>query len=111
MDLGQFSVSLKVKNIEASLTFYQHLGFTPLPDCGSIKDKWLILKNGETIIGLFEGMLETNLLTFNPKDVRSIEKSLLNNGVEIDTPTANETGPGHIIFRDPDGNVIMLDQW
>lgn len=111
MELGQFSVSLTVKDIEKSRDFYQKLGFEALPECGSVEDKWLILKNNDTVIGLFEGMFDKNMLTFNPKDVRGIEKTLTGQGVTMDTRADGESGPAHIIFRDPDGNVIMLDQW
>ena len=111
MNLGQFSVSLTVKNIEIARDFYQKLGFEAVPDCGSVKDKWLIMKNQEVVIGLFEGMFDHNILTFNPKDVRSIERELVTEGVEMDTPSKGDSGPAHIIFKDPDGNVIMLDQW
>ena len=111
MTLGQFSVSLAVKDIAISRDFYLKLGFEPLPQCGSIEDKWLIMKNGEAVIGLFEGMFDKNMLTFNPSDVRNIEQTLVAQGVSIDTKSEGDSGAAHIIFKDPDGNIIMLDQW
>ncbi|WP_339724516.1 VOC family protein [uncultured Paraglaciecola sp.] len=111
MELGQFSVSLTVKDIKKSKVFYETLGFKALPECGSINDKWLILQKGTTVIGLFEGMFESNILTFNPTDVRSIEKHLQENGMVIETATKGESGPAHCVLKDPDGNVIMFDQF
>ncbi len=110
MELGQFSVSLAVKDIVKSKAFYETLGFETHPECGSIEDKWLILQKGTTVIGLFEGMFENNILTFNPTDVRAVEKHLKENQIAIDTPTTGESGPAHCILKDPDGNVIMFDQ-
>lgn len=110
MQLGQFSVSLTVKDIEASLAFYQALGFEVLPGLGSVAEKWLILKHGEAVIGLFEGMFDHNILTFNPQDARGIEAKLLEAGIAIETPTKGDSGPTHFILKDPDGNVIMCDQ-
>lgn len=111
MQLGQFSLSLTVSDIATSKVFYENLGFVAMASCGSIEDKWLIMKNGDVMIGLFEGMFEENILTFNPDDVRAIEKSLTENGVEMITPVKGDEGPGHCIFKDPDGNTIMLDQF
>ena len=111
MNLGTFSMSLKVKNIVDSKQFYESLGFESMQGCGSVEDKWLIMKQGSTMIGLFEGMLESNILTFNPEDVRAIESHLQQQGIAIDTPTSSDEGPAHLILRDPDGNVIMLDQF
>lgn len=111
MELGQFSVSLTVKDIAKSKSFYETLGFTPHPECGSIEDKWLILQKDTTVIGLFEGMFESNILTFNPTDVRAIEKHLQHNGIVIETPTKGESGPAHCVLKDPDGNTIMFDQF
>lgn len=121
MELGAFSVSLAVKDIEASRSFYEKLGFTVMG--GDQSQGWLILKNGSTVIGLFQGMFEQNILTFNPgwdqsasplasfTDVRDVQKSLEAQGVNITTRADPDTkGPAHIIFSDPDGNVIMLDQ-
>ena len=110
MELGQFSVSLAVKDIAKSKAFYETMGFEALEGCGSIKDKWLILKNNTTVIGLFQDMFENNILTFNPDNARAIEAHLKTNNVNIDTPTSGDSGPAHFILKDPDGNVIMFDQ-
>lgn len=111
MNLGQFSLSLSVKDIAVSKAFYEKLGFNAMQACGSIEDKWLIMKNGNIMIGLFEGMFDENILTFNPDDVRQIQQGLEQHGVDIITPVKGESGPGHCIFKDPDGNTIMLDQF
>ncbi|GAA6184778.1 VOC family protein [Aliiglaciecola sp. 2_MG-2023] len=110
MELGQFSVSLAVKDIVKSKAFYEMLGFKTHEGCGSVEDKWLILQKDTTVIGLFEGMFEDNILTFNPLDVRSIEAHIRKNGYPIDSETQGESGPAHCILKDPDGNVIMFDQ-
>lgn len=110
MELGQFSLSLTVKNIAASKKFYEKMGFSALEGCGGIEEKWLIMQHDSVVIGLFEGMFDNNIITFNPNDVRSIEKTLTENGVEMETSTKGDSGPAHCVFRDPDGNVIMLDQ-
>ncbi|MGJ8680052.1 VOC family protein [Paraglaciecola sp.] len=111
MELGRFSVSLNVKDIVQSQKFYETLGFKTHPDCGSVKDKWLIMEQGNTIIGLFEGMFDKNILTFNPSDARFIEEHLKQNGISIDTPTQGDKGPTHCVLKDPDGNTIMFDQF
>lgn len=111
MDLGLFSLSLAVKNIEVSKEFYEALGFEAMTSCGSIEEKWLIMKNGQTMIGLFEGMFEENILTFNPSDVRSVQEKLAAHGVNIDVPVKGDNGPGHCIVKDPDGNTLMFDQF
>lgn len=121
MELGAFSVSLAVKDIEASRSFYEKLGFSAIG--GDQSRGWLILKNGSTVIGLFQGMFDKNILTFNPgwdqgasplssfTDVREVQKSLDAQGVDITTRAdLDSSGPAHIILSDPDGNVIMLDQ-
>lgn len=121
MELGAFSVSLAVKDIEASRAFYEKLGFSTMG--GDQSQGWLILKNGSTVIGLFQGMFDHNILTFNPgwdqsasplasfTDVRDVQKSLDLQGVGIATRAdPDSTGPAHIVLSDPDGNVIMLDQ-
>lgn len=118
MDLGQFSISLAVKNMNSSLDFYQNFGFEIIdgghmnqgfPD--SENSSWRILKSGHTVIGLFHGMFDDNLMTFNPKDVRSIQKELKKKNVAlIKEADETTTGPEHIILTDPDGNQIMLDQ-
>ena len=121
MDLGAFSISLSVADIEASRDFYQKLGFEPVG--GNIDDNWLILRNGDHVIGLFEGMFEKNMLTFNPgwnqqsretdpfTDVREIQRMLKEQGVEL-YGEADETskGPASITLFDPDGNPILIDQ-
>ncbi|SNY49555.1 Catechol 2,3-dioxygenase [Arsukibacterium tuosuense] len=121
MELGAFSVSLAVKDIAASKAFYEKLGFATMG--GDQGQGWLILKNGSTVIGLFQGMFDKNILTFNPgwdqnaqnmddfTDVRKIQSQLQAQGVTL-IKTADETGsgPAHIVLEDPDGNQIMLDQ-
>jgi catechol 2,3-dioxygenase-like lactoylglutathione lyase family enzyme len=120
MELGAFSVSLNVKDIHQSFDFYQKLGFKVFG--GDIDQNWLILKNGETVIGLFQGMFDKNMLTFNPgwdnsgqdtesfDDIRTIEELLLQQGVALDATTASATGPAHVMLTDPDGNPILIDQ-
>lgn len=120
MKLGAFSVSLAVKDIKKSLDFYQKLGFVNMG--GDINQNWLILKNGSTVIGLFQGMFEENILTFNPgwaqdatslsefDDIRDIERSYLKEGLKLTKKTEKDTGPDHLTLTDPDGNIIMLDQ-
>ncbi|WP_340678228.1 VOC family protein [Paraglaciecola sp.] len=110
MKLGQFSISLNVKNIALSKQFYETLGFVAHPECGSVVDKWLIMQHEKTVIGLFEGMFEHNIITFNPDDVRAIEQHLRSNNITIDSPTSGTSGPTHCILNDPDGNTIMFDQ-
>ena len=121
MELGAFSISLKVKDIKKSVEFYEKLGFTYKG--GNIDQNWIVLKNGSTVIGLFQGFIEENTLTFNPgwdqsasevnpfTDVREIQKKLKEKGVKIDRE-ANETtkGPEYIVLTDPDGNSILIDQ-
>lgn len=121
MQLGAFSVSLAVKDIAASKAFYEKLGFSTMG--GEQSQGWLILKNGDTIIGLFQGMFEKNILTFNPgwdqnaqnlaefTDVRAIQQHLLSQGITLlQSADESSTGPAHIVLEDPDGNQIMLDQ-
>ena len=121
MELGAFSVSLAVKDLQASRAFYEKLGFSAMG--GDAAQGWLIQKNGSTVIGLFQGMFEKNILTFNPgwdqaaqplasfTDVREIQASLDAEGVDITTRAdPDTTGPAHSIRSDPDGNVVMLDQ-
>lgn len=111
MELGQFSVSLAVKDIAKSKAFYEVLGFNACEGCGSVEDKWLIMQLGTTVIGLFEGMFDDNILTFNPSDARAIEKHIKANGYEIVSGTTGESGPTHCVLKDPDGNNIMFDQF
>lgn len=109
MELGTFSVSLAVKDIAASRKFYETLGFKAID--GNQDENWLIMKSGDsTVIGLFQGMFEQNLMTFNPKDVRAIQAHLKQNGVSLIQEAEAGEGPAHIILTDPDGNPIMFDQ-
>lgn len=121
MDLGAFSVSLAVKDLAVSSAFYEKLGFTSVG--GDAEQGWLILRSGTTTIGLFQGMFDSNILTFNPgwsaeaenvdpfTDVREIQEVLLEHGVELDEKVAAEgPGPAYITLRDPDGNSILIDQ-
>jgi catechol 2,3-dioxygenase-like lactoylglutathione lyase family enzyme len=121
MQLGIFSLSLAVKDIEASKVFYEKLGFTKLG--GNEAHKWLILKNGETVIGLFQGMFESNILTFNPgwdssaqnlpefTDVRELQRQLKAQGMQFSTEADESTsGPASFVVVDPDGNSILVDQ-
>jgi len=121
MQLGLFSTSLTVKDIGASREFYEKLGFTVFG--GNAEHNWLIMKNGEHLIGLFKGMFEKNMLTFNPgwdananevnpfTDVRELQRRLKEQGVELLT-SADEstTGPASFTIVDPDGNPILVDQ-
>ena len=111
MELGTFSTSLAVKDIAKSKAFYEKLGFKAHDGCGSIADKWLIMQSGQCIIGLFEGMFDKNILTFNPDDARAIERQLKASGIEIQRGTEGESGPCHFVLQDPDGNQIMFDQF
>jgi catechol-2,3-dioxygenase len=119
--LGAFSISLSVKDLEASRQFYETLGFSVFG--GSMEQKYLIMKNGNALIGLFQGMFEGNILTFNPgwdenannvddfMDVRDIQKHIISNGIELTSKAdATSTGPASIVLSDPDGNVILIDQ-
>jgi catechol 2,3-dioxygenase-like lactoylglutathione lyase family enzyme len=121
MELGAFSVSLAVKDIQASKDFYEKLGFEAF--MGDISQNWLILRNGEHVIGLFQGMFERNILTFNPgwdsqarkvesfTDVRELQRQLKAGGVQlISEADEGTTGPASLMLVDPDGNTILLDQ-
>jgi lactoylglutathione lyase len=120
MNLGQFSISLAVKDALASVEFYKKFGFKVIdgghlnqafadPEDGSTK--WRILKNGEAVIGVFQGMFDTNTLTFNPKDARFIQRQLKEQGITIITEAdETTTGPAHLFLMDPDGNPILIDQ-
>jgi catechol 2,3-dioxygenase-like lactoylglutathione lyase family enzyme len=123
MKLGAFSVSLAVKDIKTSKAFYEKLGFKEFG--GDLEQGYLMLKNGQTVIGLFQGMFEGNILTFNPgwdqeakevkdyDDVRKIQESLESDGVELiqKVDKDNPKGPGSITLKDPDGNSILIDQF
>ena len=121
MQLGAFSVSLAVKDIEASKVFYEKLGFTVFH--GNQAQNWLIMKNGDTVIGLFQGMFENNILTFNPgwnsdaqplsefTDVRALQRQLKDGGLSLITEAdESSTGPASFMIADPDGNTILIDQ-
>lgn len=109
MNLGQFSLSLAVKDIRASRRFYESLGFEAYDDHED--ENWIILRNGNTYLGLFQGMFENNLLTFLPSDVRAIQRRLKEQGIQpITEAEESGTGPAHVILADPDGNSILLDQ-
>jgi lactoylglutathione lyase len=121
MELGAFSVSLAVKDIKASRDFYEKLGFTS--SFGDISQNWLILKNGPHVIGLFQGMFEKNMLTFNPgwnqdagsldsfTDVRELQRQLKAAGITLMSEAdENGSGPAHFMVVDPDGNPILVDQ-
>ena len=121
MKLGAFSISLSVKDIHASKAFYENLGFSVF--AGDIERNYLIMKNGESLIGLFQGMFENNIITFNPgwdssantlqdfDDVRTIQKSLKEKGIQLATEADESTsGPASFVVVDPDGNTILIDQ-
>ena len=124
MELGAFSMSLNVADLAASRTFYEALGFEMTG--GDADHGYAIMKNGQTTIGLFHGMFEHNILTFNPGltnqmerieeflDVRAIQERLRAAGIQLETPVADDagdTGPAHLIVVDPDGNPVMIDQF
>lgn len=121
MKLGAFSISLNVRDLDVSKRFYESLGFSVF--AGSMKHNYLIMKNGNALVGLFQGMFEGNILTFNPgwdenaknidqfDDVRAIQRELKSKGIElISEADENTSGPASITMKDPDGNVILLDQ-
>ena len=121
MDLGNFSVSLAVRDLDASRRFYEALGFTVFHD--QSEQGWMILKGSGATIGLFQGMFERNILTFNPgwdengqpvegaMDIREIQKRLKGTGLALDTEADEAgTGPASVMLHDPDGNPILLDQ-
>ena len=121
MDLGAFSVSLAVQDIETSRRFYEKLGFVVFG--GVAEQNWLILKNGDHIVGLFQGMFDKNMLTFNPgwdsdanelesfTDVRELQRLLKEQGLEfLSEVDAESSGPGSFVVLDPDGNPVLVDQ-
>lgn len=121
MKLGAFSISLDVKDIQKSKEFYERLGFSKLG--GDVNQKWLILKNETSIIGLFEGMFDKNIITFNPgwdenaknvdpfDDVSTIQANLKSSGIKLTAEAdVSGSGPAHITLTDPDGNSILIDQ-
>ena len=120
MQLGNFSISLNVKDIHASRVFYETLGFSAIT--GDEAHHWLVMTNGEANIGLFQGMFEKNMLTFNPgwdhkgqelptfTDIRDIQKQIKAAGIAFEQEATEETGPASFLIRDPDGNPILVDQ-
>lgn len=121
MKLGAFSISLSVKDIHASKEFYESLGFSVF--AGDIAKNYLIMKNEASLVGLFQGMFENNILTFNPgwdtnaaalenfDDVREIQKSLKEKGIKLESEADESTkGPASFVVLDPDGNAILIDQ-
>ena len=121
MQLGTFSISLAVKDLEASKRFYENFGFSVF--AGDASQNWLIIKNGDHVIGLFQGMFERNILTFNPgwdnnaqaldslTDVRELQRQLKARGVQLQQEAdENTTGPASFVAVDPDGNPILVDQ-
>ena len=121
MELGAFSISLAVKDLQASKSFYEKLGFQVF--AGNAAQNWLILKNGDHVIGLFQGMFEKNTLTFNPgwdqnaqklatfTDIRDLQRQLKAQGVQLQQEAdETTTGPAHFFLFDPDGNPILVDQ-
>jgi catechol 2,3-dioxygenase-like lactoylglutathione lyase family enzyme len=121
MELGAFSVSLNVKDLKASKEFYENLGFSVF--AGEMERNYLIMKNGKALVGLFQGMFDKNILTFNPgwdesankvdgfKDVRDIQKALKRKGMElIREADESSSGPASITLIDPDGNPVLIDQ-
>jgi catechol 2,3-dioxygenase-like lactoylglutathione lyase family enzyme len=121
MEFGNFSVSLAVTDIKASLAFYQKLDFKQV--AGNLEQNWVVLQNGNARIGLFQGMFDKNILTFNPgwtkdketltdfQDVRELQRTLKSRGLTM-APEANETttGPAYFMLSDPDGNKLLIDQ-
>ena len=121
MKLGAFSVSLSVKDIKASKQFYETLGFSQF--AGDLEKNYLIMKNDTTLVGLFQGMFENNILTFNPgwdenantltsfSDVREIQKTLKKKNIKLESEAdENSSGPASLVVLDPDGNTILIDQ-
>ena len=122
MDLGNFSVSLNVKDIKASMAFYEKLDFKVV--AGKLEQKWIVLQNGNARIGLFQGMFDKNIMTFNPgwnkdketlkdfQDVREIQRTLKARGITTIAPEADEKteGPAFFMVSDPDGNTLLFDQ-
>jgi lactoylglutathione lyase len=121
MELGAFSISLTVRDLQASRQFYEKFGFSVFG--GDAAQNWLIMKNGDHVIGLFQGMFEKNILTFNPgwdnnarklssfTDVRELQRRLRAQGLQlVSEADENTTGPGSFVVVDPDGNPILIDQ-
>lgn len=121
MKLGAFSISLAVKDLQASKQFYEHLGFSLF--AGELEKNYVIMKNGDAIVGLFQGMFEKNIITFNPgwdqdagpvegyDDIRNLQSEFKSKGIEFQSEVAEDTqGPGSFVIKDPDGNTLLFDQ-
>jgi len=112
MDFGVSSTSLAVRDINASKAFYEKLGFRPIDGAGSVEKKWVVLQKDNVKIGLFEGMFDRNVLTFNPTDARTIYAAVRDAGLQVLHPDGfdKESGPCSFVLVDPDGNPILFDQ-
>lgn len=120
MQLGAFSISLSVKNLSKSIAFYEDLGVARFG--GNEDHKYVVMKNGETLVGLYHGMFERNMLTFNPgwdqsateteqfDDVRAIKRKIIAAGHEVSQDLGGDTGPASFVVTDPDGNPVLIDQ-
>ncbi len=121
MKLGAFSISLNVRDIKVSKQFYENLGFKAF--AGALEKKYLVMKNGNALVGLFQGMFQGNILTFNPgwdengnnidpfDDIRDIQRQLKSKGITLNKEAdENGSGPGGFMVTDPDGNVVLVDQ-
>lgn len=114
MNIGFSSYSLAVKDIKKSKAFYETLGFEGLPEGGSVEEKWLIMQNGETKIGLFQDMFPDNIITFNPENARAIHDVVETANINVISASKNikdESGPCNFMIADPDGNQILFDQF
>ena len=109
IDVGHFSISLAVADLAKARAFYETLGFTVLD--GKPEERWLVMKNGEAKIGLFQGMFEDNLITLNPPDARGLERRLKDAGYELVAGTKTDAGPCSCLAKDPDGNLVLIDQF
>lgn len=122
LELGAFSISLAVKDLQKSRSFYEKLGFEVTG--GAVDQNYLILVNGETVLGLFQGMFEKNMLTFNPglsnrmkrldrfKDIREVQQRIKESGLDLETQADQDgTGPASLTLIDPDGNPVLIDQF
>ncbi len=108
MDLGNFSISLTVKDLDASLAFYKTFGFEQIG--GDREQNWIILRNGEAKIGLFHGMFDDNIVTFNPPDARAVQAVVKAAGYTPEREAEPGEGPTHFVIKDPDGNLVLVDQ-
>lgn len=121
MKLGAFSISLAVKDLQISKQFYEHLGFALF--AGDVEKNYVIMKNGDAIVGLFQGMFENNIITFNPgwdqnagpvegyDDIRDLQSEFKSKGIAFQSEVAEDTqGPANFVINDPDGNTLLFDQ-